>query len=409
MTPSNAPAPDGPARPAPLAAAGPPPLAELANFARLHARAQGLDEPTVATVLRRILTDGTDAAWPRVWAAHGDRLLRAGRPLEACRAYTLARFPYPADPERRAAGAAAVRAFDRWRRRTGGIRRLELDLPGGRAAAWAAGPEPREHRPLLLVIGGIISVKEQWAPFLRAARRLGVAVVVTEMPAVGENTGTYGPHSTELIPELLDALGAHACAAGVEVVALSFAGHLALAAAAHDPRITGVHTVGAPVAGVFADPETWRNLPATTRATLAHLTGEDGSSAGEDGAAGDGPDAAVRKRLAPMALRPDDLAAVRVPVRYVASRRDEIIPRREWERLAVALPDFTWVEFDDVHGSPAHLTDTRLWLLRGVLARLGDRRARLLGAALALRGNCERTGRTRLTAGTGRAAGEFAR
>ncbi|MFE7457546.1 alpha/beta fold hydrolase [Streptomyces sp. NPDC057554] len=363
-----------------------PPVAELADFAALHAKALGIGRTELRQGLDAIRRDGTPEAWPRTWNRLAEHHTRAGYPLHACRAHVLARFPYPADEHRRTATDRAVRAFDTWRRSHGGIDRLELGLSGGTLAAWTAGLTPRAGRPLLLVLGGIISVKEQWAPFLTAARRLGVAVVVTEMPGVGENTHRYGPHSTAMIPELLDELGPASCAAGVQVVALSFAGQLALSAAAEDPRITAVHTVGAPTDGVFRDPAVWADLPRTTTATLAYLAQREPEQ--------------TRKELAALALDEETLARVRVPVRYVASRRDEIIPRREWERLAEHLPDFTWVEFDDVHGSPAHLTDTRLWLLRGVLDTLGDRRARAPGAVLALRGNTGRGGTTR-TRGTG--------
>ncbi|MBB1259117.1 alpha/beta fold hydrolase [Streptomyces alkaliterrae] len=358
-----------------------PPLAELAGFAALHAKALGITRTELRQGLAAIRRDGTPDAWPRTWNRLAAHHQRADRPLHACRAHVLARFPYPADEHRRAAGDLAVRAFDTWRRSHGDIRRLELTLSSGTLTAWAAGLEPRAGRPLLLVMGGIISVKEQWAPFLAAARRLGVAVVVTEMPGVGENAHRYGPHSVEMIPELLDELGAAHCAAGVQLVALSFAGQLALSAAAEDPRITAVHTVGAPTDGVFRDPAVWATLPRTTTATLAHLAQREPPQ--------------LEKELATLALDEQALARVRVPVRYVASRRDEIIPRREWERLAEHLPDFTWVEFDDVHGSPAHLADTRLWLLHGVLDALGDRRARALAALLAVRGRADRGGTTR--------------
>jgi hypothetical protein len=366
-----------PAPPAPSL----PPLAELADLVVLHAKAQGIAPATCRRVLAG-LRDGEDqAAWPRAWSALAHQHLAAGRPLAACRHFVLARFPFAGDPERRHAAAEAVAAFDSWRRRTGQIDRLELDLAGGRVACWTAGLDPRRPQPLLVVLGGIVSVKEQWAPFLRAARRLGMAVLVTEMPGVGENTLRYGPAATDIIPQLLDQLGATVCAPGVLVVALSFAGHLALAAAGTDPRIRGVLTVGAPVHELFTDPAVWARLPRTTTATLAHLTGTTGE--------------ATARLLTSMALQPADLAALEIPVRYVASRRDEIIPRREWELLAEHVADFAWVEYDDVHGSPEHLTDTRMWLLHHVLALRGaSRAAALLRAGLTLRGRSPRTGTT---------------
>lgn len=369
-------APPAGATAAAVAPSAPPQPAEVAELARLHARAQGID----GRVLDRVVTAAATEGWSAVWARHGDRHRAAGRPLLACRHHALARWPYPADPTADRSATAVVDAFDAWRRRVGGIGRLVLELPDGRVAAWTAGLDPARPRPLVLVMGGIVSVKEQWAPFLRAARRLGAAVVVTELPSVGENTVRYGPGATDLVPQLLDRLGPQAARGGVHVVGLSFGGHLALAAARHDPRISSVLTVGAPVHALFADPAVWAALPRTTTATLEHLTGTRG---------GDTP-----ALLASMALGPAELADVRIPVRYVASRRDEIVPRSEWELLVRVLPDLRWVEFDDVHGAPAHLTDTRLWLVGHLLRLCGDRRATALDLALALRGHAGRTGRT---------------
>jgi hypothetical protein len=45
------------------------------------------------------------------------------------------------------------------------------------------------------------------------------------------------------------------------------------------------------------------------------------------------------------------------------------------------------VEFDDVHGSPAHLTDTKLWIIRALMQMHGAPRpvTAALGGLLRLR------------------------
>ncbi|BBG01408.1 MULTISPECIES: alpha/beta fold hydrolase [Pseudonocardia] len=371
----------------------PPEPAEVVELARLHAGAQGISRAAFDTVVGSIGSIGDAAGsigdgggWAAAWARVGDRKAAAGLPLDACRHHAMARWPYPADPAGARSAIECVRTFDIWRRRAGGIDRLDLDLPGGRVGCWTTGldpavdPPPGPSRPLVLVLGGIVSIKEQWAPLLTGMRRLGLPVVVTELPSVGENTVRYGPAATDLIPQLLDRLGPHACRRGVHVIGLSFGGHLALAAAPDDPRIASILTVGAPVHRLFADRALWPLLPRTTTATLEHLTGTRGAD--------------TPALLSSMALSPDALGRVRIPVRYVASRRDEIVPRSEWELLARHLPDLEWVEFDDVHGAPAHLADTRLWLVTRLLRQCGDRRAAVPGALLALRGRAGRGGRT---------------
>lgn len=337
-------------------------LGELKEFARLHARGQGISERQVAAVLPRITNDEPEhpASWARVWTAEADRLAFDGRSLDACRRYALARFPYHGDDVRRRAQDNCVRTFDDWRRRRG-VERVVLDHPDGAVACWASGLDARRRRPLLLVMGGIVSVKEQWAPLLPRLARLGYAAVATEMPGVGENTLRYQADSWRLLPFLMDRLAGRARVTDTSVLGLSFSGHLALRAAAADPRIRAVNTVGAPVAGFFSDPVWWPKVPGITVETLCRLTG----AADRDG---------LRALLADFPLGPDVLGAVDIPVGYVASSRDEIIPPTERQLLGCALPRVRFKEFDDVHGSPAHLGAMRKWLMLSLLrARVTNR------------------------------------
>ena len=124
--------------------------------------------------------------------------------------------------------------------RGGLVQRLEFDPPDGKIACWASGLDEKRRRPLLLVMGGIVSVKEQWAPLLPKLRRMGFAAVVTELPGVGENTCAYHPESWRLLPHLLDRLSGSAGTDDASLLALSFSGHLALRAATEDHRIRRV-------------------------------------------------------------------------------------------------------------------------------------------------------------------------
>jgi esterase FrsA len=349
-------------------------LAELADLVLLHARAQGIS-PADA---RRVLADVKDVhrdgpgSWSAAWLAAAGAASAAGDHLGACRYYNLARFPYPATVGQREAVAKCVAAFDAWRLRQGGIDRLELPLLGERLPVWASADDG-EQKPLLLVMGGIVSIKEQWAQFLAAARRLGLHVVVAEMPGVGENPLRYDATSWRLLPAITDAVAQARRITDVYGVLLSFSGHLGLRWAANDSRLRGMVTVGAPVSALFTDADWWPRVPLTTKRTIAHLTGW----STED----------LPARLADFALSREELANVRIPVNYVVSARDEIVPRAESDTLAAVLPNLSTVVFDDVHGSPDHLTDTKLWIIRSLLTMSGGPallRA-VLGGLLAVR------------------------
>ncbi|NUK52885.1 alpha/beta hydrolase, partial [Streptomyces lunaelactis] len=339
-----------------------PPLEELKRYVLLHARAQGLTPDRCRELLARVKSaeGGGPDSWAAVWNRTADGLAGRGAHLDACRHYGLARFPYATadDAERLRAGQRCVRTFDRWRRTRRGIERLELAVGDGRFACWTAGLSASEPRPLIVVMGGIVSVKEQWAPILARADALGVALAVTELPGVGENTLPYRADSHRMIGAVLDAVADRADVRRTSAIALSFGGHLALRAALVDDRIRGVATVGAPLRHFFLDREWQRRVPATTVLTLAHLIGC------EPGDVFD----AVRE----WALSEEELRRITIPVTYAAALRDDIVPLTETgELLRDAGARRQVLLLDDEHGAPGELARVRVALLRGALGALG--------------------------------------
>lgn len=343
-------------------------IEELKQFVVVHARAQGLPEELYRGVLARVTHDGEGpGSWVAEWSAAARALEERGMQealLGACQCWAMARFPYVDGPARAHALERCAAAFDRWRAEhpaRPGIERVDVDVSGdagpGRVRCWAAGLSASRPRPLLLAMGGIVSVKEQWGPVLLQADQLGWAMLVTELPGVGENTLRYGPESWRMLSAVLDALAGRADTDQTYASAMSFSGHLALRCAAHDPRIRGVVTGGAPISGFFTDEAWWhRTVPRITKDTLAHLAGLADLPADE-----------LFGALAPMALTPAELAALRIPVGYTVSLRDEIIPPGESEALAGHIPALLTNEYDDVHGSPSFVEETRQWTIRTLM------------------------------------------
>ncbi|MEU5693437.1 alpha/beta fold hydrolase [Actinosynnema sp. NPDC020468] len=344
-------------------------VGELKRHIVVHGRSQGLTARRMALVLDRVHHDGDGpGSWVGEWSAVAAAHDRAGRPLDASRLYALARFPYVDGPARARAQERCVDAFDRWAADRPGVGRITPDLPGGPVPCLVSGLSTTDPKPLLLVLGGIVSVKEQWAPILAQATRMGMAALVAELPGVGQNPLRYDADSWRLLPALLDAVKDRADVSATHAIALSFGGHLALRAAAEDPRLRGVVTAGAPVSRFFTDP-VWRaGVPRITTDTLDHLSG------GAD--------------LTGLALTREQLRAVRIPVAYAVSARDGIIPRAESELLRACLDDVTTLVTDDVHGSPDHATRTRLWTVLSVQRMRGATgpQPALLAAAVALLG-----------------------
>jgi esterase FrsA len=338
-------------------------IAELKQYAVAHLRAQKVRAARAGELLDRIRTDdgAGDGSWVGEWCRRGEEAERAGDLFTAYQHYNMARFPFADGPAREKAARRCVDTFDRWRREAGGIERLEIELPGGRVPCWTSGLSTTRRLPLLVVTGGIISTKEQWAPLLRAAGRLGMAGIAAEMPGVGENSTPYDAGSWRMFPAILDAVADRARVEETYTLALSFSGHLALRAAVHDRRIRGIVTAAAPVREFFTDTAWHRQLPKVTLDTLDHLLRTaPGAGRGIDGTADWG-------------LTDDELTGLGIPLAYVATLRDEVIPQADMALLKRLVRDLDMIEFDDVHGSPNHALHTRLWSTHRLLRMRGVR------------------------------------
>jgi hypothetical protein len=334
-------------------------VGELKQFVVVHARAQNIPRSHYTQVLARIESDDGEGpgSWVGEWSSAARRFAADGRWLEACRDYNMARFPFVNGPGRAAALANCVEAFDRWRQGESAIGSLEADLPDGHLRCWAAGLSSAERKPLLLLMGGIVAVKEQWAPVLRQVRRLGMAGIVAELPGVGENTRRYESGSWRILSSLLDAVADRADVTRTCAVALSFSGHLALRCALNDSRIRTVITSGAPIRDFFLDQAWQRTVPRVTTDTLAHLA--------------DVSPADLWPTTRSWALSPADLAALDIPLHYMASKRDEVIPPGDIEHLRENVRRLRIVDYSDVHGAPGHVTESRLWTTRAILSAAG--------------------------------------
>jgi pimeloyl-ACP methyl ester carboxylesterase len=326
---------------------------ELKRYVGVHAR--GLEIEGWEQLLDRISTDGSGpGSWAGEWSARGDQLEAQGKHLEAGRHYLMARFPYVDGAARQDAYDKALAGFESWRSGED-IHRLDVDFKGRQIGCWTSGLSVDRPRPLVVIMGGHLTLKEQWAPALPVFARLGYAVVSTELPGVGENEVGYDAEAWRFLSALLDALADRADVSHTYAFAMSFSGHLALRCAMDDPRIRGIITAGAPVADFFTDSEWQRRLPAVTVDTLTHLTGS-----GLD-------------ELHDWALPAERLAALDIPVAYVASLRDEVVPPADLRTLRAGLRDLRLLVHDDVHGSPSHTEENRLWMAWALLRMRGGR------------------------------------
>ncbi|WP_206511817.1 alpha/beta fold hydrolase [Rhodococcus sp. BGS-1C] len=344
-------------------------LDDLKTLVALHARAQGMGPRHTRRILDSITTleDG-EGGWADAWFAEGTARLEAGRDREAIQLFNLARFPFASSPRRKQAYKACTAAFTNWAAEIDGVEKLTVGLDGSTVPVWFRGLPTDGPSPLLVVIGGIVSPKEQWAEMLLSARALGMAVVIADFPGVGENSTRYSENSSVLISAIVDAVSTRMMIEGVHALAMSFGGTLVLKAAATDPRIRSMVTVGAPIKYLFGSASISGELPAATVRTLEHVTGATGS--------------ALASTLAGCALDDRELDRIKIPVLYIKSSQDEITPAAESQLVRDRIVNSRVIEFDDVHGSPEHMTAIRLWTIVALMQQTGLKP--VAGAALSL-------------------------
>ncbi|MFC8078568.1 alpha/beta hydrolase [Streptomyces sp. NPDC057307] len=358
-------------------------IEELKQFVVAHAQAQAMPEERYRAVLDRIRHDdeGQSGSWAVEWSVAGTELARTGEHLEAARCFNMARFPFVDGPARQEALTNCVGSLGRWQEAYPTVERLDIELPKGRIGCWASGMSRTSPKPLVILMGGIVSIKEQWASILPLFERLGMAVVVTEMPGVGENSLLYERDSWEMLPAILDAVADRADVSRTYAACLSFSGHLALRWGATDDRLRGVVTIGAPVSDFFTDREWFGRLPRVTLDTLGHLTGV--------------PVGSLPDLFHDWALDAALLKSLKFPVYYTASKRDEIIPPGDVRQLREHVRNLSLNEYDDVHGSPSHANEIRLWVPNSLLRMSGARNPQraltgLLLGLMRLRGKLSR-------------------
>lgn len=333
-------------------------LEELRDLVMLHARAQNMDMAECRRVLGRIQAVDLqgEGGWGREWAREGDRHVAEGKADRAFQFYNLARFPYSSNEDMASAHAKCVSTFNTCALDKGiDFKRLTIGYQGFDIPCYFS--SAGQDKPLLLVMGGIVSIKEQWQAFLWAGKKLGVSVLVAEMPGVGENPLRYDESSYAFVSKLIDAAQDLADVSHTHVVAMSFSGNLAIGQALKDQRVRAITTVGAPVHAFFTDHHWWGQVPQTTKRTLAHLCQVD--------------EAHLFGFIARFAIDKEQLAALRIPLYYVRSMGDEIIPAAEKRLLTENVERLSLREYNDVHGSPGHMGDLQKYVPMTVLKETG--------------------------------------
>jgi pimeloyl-ACP methyl ester carboxylesterase len=291
--------------------------------------------------------------WLGAWVANGDehaglareaeqrgRLLTAGRAwVRATLAYHYAKFVWMVDLDRHreAAGLAVAALRQAHRLLDPGAERLEVPFDGGVMAATLRRPPGAARPPLVLLLPGLDSTKEEFFNWETVFLERGMAALSLDGPGQGE-TGYHTrirPDYEVAVGAVLDHLRGRADLDNdldldrTGAVGVSLGGYYAPRAAAFEPRLRAAVAIGGP----YNFGECWAGLPQLTRETFVHHSGSADQAAGER--------AAAELDLGPV------LPRLEQPLLVIFGRLDRLIPWRQAERVAAEAPNAELVMYEE--------------------------------------------------------------
>jgi len=317
----------------------------VVRFARMEVTGP-LDSSDLQRILGRVVDHRTWYPAFRDEAVEAERLAarfaEEGRDLSSADLYHrasacwhwgayLARFGSPEKAEGRANRVRCYReAVSRWRDR---IVPVTIPYAGTEMPGYLHLADAAEPRPVVIMVDGADSVKEEYHNWARAFVRRGLSVLTMDGPGQGEVLGRLPMRPErweEPIGAAIDALAARADvdASRVGIWGSSMGGFLALRAAAFEPRIRAATSSGG-----FFD---FRDYPYWALSTQLNVM--------ED--LGVGSLAEARAYIAERCSLEGVVDRIEAPYLVIHGARDELVSVEEAQRMA-AGPSGELVNFED--------------------------------------------------------------
>jgi 2,6-dihydroxypseudooxynicotine hydrolase len=210
--------------------------------------------------------------------------------------------------------------------------RIEASLDGAALAGNLRRPPDVTRPPLVLLIPGLDSTKEEFFHHENAFLLRGMATLSMDGPGQGESGFALPirPDYEVAVAAILDALADRGDLdlTRIGAVGVSLGGYYAPRAAAFEPRIRAV----AAISGPYEFGERWDDLPPLTREAFIVKSGAQDDREG-------------RERAVALSLR-GVAGQIAQPALFVTGRLDRIVPWQQTERAARETPNATFVLFE---------------------------------------------------------------
>ena len=233
---------------------------------------------------------------------------------------------------------------------------VRVPYAGTTLAAYLRVP-PAQLPPVVIMIPGLDSVKEELQATAEHLLSRGLAVIAIDGPGQGETE--YELPIEPAYERVTTAVADYLKGRGdvdpdrLGVFGVSLGGYYAARSAAYEPRVRAA----VELAGPYRWDLDWDMLPAQTRTTFQHRSGA--RSAAE-----------ARERAAAMTLE-DAAARITCPLLVAHGGRDRLIPPYHAERLAREVPGAELLMYPDgSHGLTNHAFESRAAMADWLAARL---------------------------------------
>lgn len=287
--------------------------------------------------------------WLDAWCANGDahaelareaedrgRALTAGKAwVRAALSYHFAKFVWMLDMDRHRSAAdrsvAALRNAHRLLDPT--AERIEVPFEDGVMVGNLRRPVGSERPPIVLLLPGLDSTKEEFFYWEDVFLARGIATLSLDGPGQGEtgyHTNIRADYEVGPIA-MLDHLAARdeLDLERVGAVGVSLGGYYGPRTAAFEPRVRAVCAIGGP--HTFG--EVWDGLPSLTRETFVHHSGAK--------------DVDEARSIASSLTLDGVLPKVTQPLLVIFGKLDRLIPHQQAERVAAEAPDAELVMYPD--------------------------------------------------------------
>jgi dienelactone hydrolase len=284
--------------------------------------------------------------WLDAWCENGDmhaalageassRLSAGEAWSRATVAYHFAKFVWVVDPERsRAAADTAVAAMAKTHEYLDpGAERIEVPLDGGRVVGNLRRPREEDRPPLVLLVPGLDSTKEEFFKLENVFLDRGMATLSMDGPGQGESgydlpiRRDYDVAVTAVLDEIEGDTDVNLERVGL--LGVSLGGYYAPRVLAFEPRVKA----GVGLSGPYRFSDIWDTVPPQTRETFV---AKSFASDDEEGRA-----KAAELDLSGVAER------IQQPYLAITGKLDRLIPWEQTERAAREAPNGVFLLHED--------------------------------------------------------------